>query len=113
MSHIASHPQRNTLRLELKQNLILREMSAEAWEALETRLEIGEYRKGDKLAEYGLTGLIAGGAIAVAAKSGLLAKLWKLVLLGVAAVVGFFKKLFGVKGGTRPQGRRPGAGTAA
>ncbi|HTO50955.1 MAG TPA: Crp/Fnr family transcriptional regulator [Burkholderiales bacterium] len=55
MSHIASHPQRNTLRLELKQNLILGGMSGEAWEALETRLEIGEYRKGEQLVHQGST----------------------------------------------------------
>ena len=57
MSHIASHPQRNTLRLELKQNLILGEMSADAWEALEARLEIGEYRKGEQLVHQGSTGM--------------------------------------------------------
>jgi CRP-like cAMP-binding protein len=55
MSHIASHPQRNTLRLELKQNLILGGMSAHAWEALEPRLEIGEYRKGEQLVHQGST----------------------------------------------------------
>jgi CRP-like cAMP-binding protein len=55
MSHIASHPQRNTLRLELKQNLILGEMSADAWEALEPRLEIAEYRKGEQLVHQGST----------------------------------------------------------
>jgi CRP-like cAMP-binding protein len=55
MSHIASHPQRNTLRLELKQNLILAEMSTDAWEALEPRLEIGEYRKGEQLVHQGST----------------------------------------------------------
>jgi CRP-like cAMP-binding protein len=55
MSHIASHPQRNTLRLELKQNLILGEISADAWEALEPRLEIGDYRKGEQLVHQGST----------------------------------------------------------
>jgi CRP-like cAMP-binding protein len=55
MSHIASHPQRNTLRLELKQNLILGGMSAGAWEALEPRLEIAEYRKGEQLVHQGST----------------------------------------------------------
>jgi len=63
----------------------------------------GEYRKGDKLAEYGLTGLIAGGALAVAAKSGLLGKLWKFLLIGLVGLAGFLKKLFGgKKGGERP-----------
>jgi CRP-like cAMP-binding protein len=55
MSHIASHPQRNTLRLELKQNLVLGGMTADAWEALEPRLEIGEYRKGEQLVHQGST----------------------------------------------------------
>jgi uncharacterized membrane-anchored protein len=55
------------------------------------------YRPGDKVAEYGLTALIAGGTLAVAAKSGLLGKLWKLILVGVMAVVGGIKRLFGGK----------------
>lgn len=53
-----------------------------------------EWREGDKLAGYGLTALIAGGAGMAAAKSGLLGKLIKVI--GVA-VVGFFawlKSLF-------------------
>jgi uncharacterized membrane-anchored protein len=60
-----------------------------------------EYVKGDKLAEYGLTALVAGGAAAVAAKTGILAKLgkgiWKLLILVVAGVGALFKKLFGSK----------------
>ncbi len=55
MSNIASHPQRNTLRLELKANLILGGMSAAAWEQLEPRLEIAEYRKSDLLVHQGST----------------------------------------------------------
>jgi len=55
MSHIASHPQRNTLRLELKANLILGEVSPAAWEELEPRLEITEYRKGELLVHQGST----------------------------------------------------------
>jgi uncharacterized membrane-anchored protein len=53
-----------------------------------------EFRAGDKVAEYGLAALVAGGATALAAKTGLLAKLWKLI---VALVVGLFaalKRLF-------------------
>lgn len=56
-----------------------------------------EWREGDKLAGYGLTALIAGGAGVAAAKSGLLGKLIKVI--GVA-VVGFFawlKSLFSRK----------------
>jgi uncharacterized membrane-anchored protein len=48
-----------------------------------------EWRAGDKVAEYGLTALVAGGAAAAAAKSGLLGKLGKgIVALAVAAVAG-------------------------
>jgi uncharacterized membrane-anchored protein len=53
------------------------------------------YRPGDKVAEYGLTALIAGGTLAVAAKSGLLGKLWKVILAGILAVVAGIKRLFG------------------
>lgn len=62
-----------------------------------------EYRPGDKLAKYGLTALVAGGAVAVAAKTGLLAtailflkKGWKLVVVLAVAVVSLVKRvLFG------------------
>lgn len=53
-----------------------------------------EYRKGDKLAKYGLTALVAGGVGAVAAKSGLLAKLWKLIVLAVIAVATAIRRFF-------------------
>ncbi|HEX2570850.1 MAG TPA: DUF2167 domain-containing protein [Polyangia bacterium] len=53
------------------------------------------YRSGDKVAEYGLTALIAGGTLAVAAKSGLLGKLWKLIVAGFVALAGAVKRLFG------------------
>lgn len=58
-----------------------------------------EYRSGDKIAQYGLAALVTGGAIAVAAKSGLLGKLIKPILIGLAVVGGviakFFKSIFG------------------
>jgi len=53
-----------------------------------------EFRKGDKVAKYGLTGLIVGGATAVAVKTGAFKWLWK---LGVAVLIGagaLLKKLF-------------------
>lgn len=50
--------------------------------------------KGDKVAEYGLAGLIVGGGLLAAAKSGLLAKLWKPILVGLIAVGAFFKRIF-------------------
>jgi uncharacterized membrane-anchored protein len=55
-----------------------------------------EFTDGDKLAGYGLTALIAGGAGAAAVKLGLfkvLAKAWKLVVVGFLAVVAFLKKI--------------------
>ncbi len=62
-----------------------------------------EFRSGDKIAAVGLAGLIVGGAAVAAAKSGLLAKLFKpllVVLFGFFAAIGrgiksFFAKLFG------------------
>jgi len=57
-----------------------------------------EFRAGDRVAEYGLAALVVGGAAAVAAKSGLFKILGKfagvIVLGGLAAVVGFFRKMF-------------------
>jgi uncharacterized membrane-anchored protein len=57
--------------------------------------------KVDKVATYGLATLVAGGALAVAAKAGLLKVIWvailaakKFVIIGVLAVVAFFRKLF-------------------
>ena len=57
MPPIAAHPQRNTIRLQLKQNLILREMLAGALEELERELEIAEYRKGEPLVRQGAKGM--------------------------------------------------------
>lgn len=57
--------------------------------------------KGDKVAEYGLTALVVGGAAAVAAKTGLLKVIgkfllagWKLVIAGLAALGAALKRLF-------------------
>jgi uncharacterized membrane-anchored protein len=53
----------------------------------------GEYRSGDKIWKYGLTGLIVGGGAALALKTGLFAKLWKVLWkvlvfggIGIAAI---------------------------
>lgn len=68
-------------------------------------------KKTDKVAEYGLTGLVLGGAgfgLAKAVKIGLLAKFWKAILalliagkkfivVALAAGAGILKKLFGKK----------------
>jgi uncharacterized membrane-anchored protein len=59
----------------------------------------------DKVATYGLAALVAGGALAAAAKLGFLKILWigilaakKLIIVGVVAIVAFFKKLFKRRG---------------
>jgi uncharacterized membrane-anchored protein len=49
---------------------------------------------GDKVAEYGLTGLVVGGAAAAAAEAGLFKYLWKLIVAAVAGVGALLKKLF-------------------
>jgi len=60
-----------------------------------------DFVSGDKVAGYGVAALVAGGAGAAAAKLGLfaflgklLAKMWKLVVVGVAALGAGIKKLF-------------------
>jgi CRP-like cAMP-binding protein len=57
VSAIVNHPQRNTIRLQLKQNLILREMPVPAWDDLEPQLEVAEYRKGEALVRQGSTAM--------------------------------------------------------
>lgn len=54
-----------------------------------------EYRPGDKVAKYGLTALVVGGATAVALKTGAFKWLWKLIVFGAIAISGFFRNLFG------------------
>lgn len=61
-----------------------------------------EFTSGDKVAQAGLAALILGGAAAVATKKGwwaallaLLAKGWKLILVGIAVVGAGIGKLFG------------------
>jgi uncharacterized membrane-anchored protein len=52
-----------------------------------------EFRAGDKVAKYGLAALVAGGATALAAKTGLLAKLWKLIVALVLGLIAMLKRL--------------------
>jgi uncharacterized membrane-anchored protein len=66
--------------------------------------------KTDKVAKYGIAALVAGGALAAAAKFGLLKVIWlaiigfkKIIIIGVIAVVAFFKKLFN-RGGSSSGG---------
>jgi len=53
MSSIQSHPQHNTIRLQLRQNLVLSEMSPIARAELEPKLEIADFSKGDLLVHQG------------------------------------------------------------
>jgi uncharacterized membrane-anchored protein len=60
-----------------------------------------EWRPGDKVAEYGLTGLIVGGAVAAAVKTGFWKILvagaiafWKLILGGIVAIAAALKSAF-------------------
>lgn len=56
-----------------------------------------EFRQGDKVAAYGLSALVVGGATAVAAKTGLLKYLWKALVVGCLAALAFVKRLFSRK----------------
>jgi uncharacterized membrane-anchored protein len=60
-----------------------------------------DFVRGDKVAEFGLTALIAGGATAVALKTGLFAKLlamlaglWKIIAVGFAAMMTRIKNIW-------------------
>jgi len=70
-----------------------------------------EYIKGDKVAEVGLAALVVGGLGAAAASTGLLAKLWKFIVLGFvaasSAIKRWWNKWFGRKG-DRGDGSGPG-----
>jgi len=63
-----------------------------------------EYKQGDRVAEFGLAALIAGGAAAVAAKkgffaviAGFLAAAWKFVVAAAIGVIAWLKSFFGKK----------------
>ena len=53
MSAYASHPQRNSIRLLLRQNQTLQSMNTAQWAELEPLLTISDYRKGDPLVRQG------------------------------------------------------------
>jgi len=53
-----------------------------------------DVQEGDKMAEYGLAALIAGGGAAIAAKSGLLKGLWKFLAAAGIAVAAWLGKIF-------------------
>lgn len=54
-----------------------------------------EFRKGDKLAGYGLAALIGGGAAAAAVKTGFLQKAWKAIVALLVAAAAGVRKLLG------------------
>jgi CRP/FNR family transcriptional regulator, dissimilatory nitrate respiration regulator len=53
MTSLASHPQRNSIRLLLRQQPVLQGMSSTQWLELEPLLTVSDYRKGDPLVRQG------------------------------------------------------------
>jgi CRP-like cAMP-binding protein len=53
MTPIASHPQRNTIRMQLRQTLLLRDLAQAHLDELEPLLTVAEYRKGEPLVRQG------------------------------------------------------------
>ena len=50
---LANHPQRNSIRLQLKRNEMLRRITAPQWAELEPLLTVADYNKGDPLVRQG------------------------------------------------------------
>jgi CRP-like cAMP-binding protein len=53
MTAIPNHPQRHSLRLQLRQNQLLQGLSAAQWSELEPMLVVADYRKGEPLVRQG------------------------------------------------------------
>lgn len=53
MTAFQSHPQRNSIRLQLRQNQLLQGMSAAQWAELEPQLMVADYRKAEPLVRQG------------------------------------------------------------
>ena len=53
MTSLPSHPQRASIRLQLRSNQLLQSMSEAQWAELEPQLAIADYRKGDPLVRQG------------------------------------------------------------
>jgi CRP-like cAMP-binding protein len=53
LTSLASHPQRNSLRLQLRNNALLQGLSPAQWAELEPLLVVADYRKGDPLVRQG------------------------------------------------------------
>ena len=53
MTSLSSHPQRNSIRLQLRQQPVLQGMSPAQWAEIEPQLVVADYRKGDPLVRQG------------------------------------------------------------
>jgi CRP-like cAMP-binding protein len=53
MTAIARHPEAKIIRVQLRQNLALQQLTASQWDELEPLLEIAEYPKGERLEHQG------------------------------------------------------------
>jgi CRP-like cAMP-binding protein len=53
MTCLAKHSEANVLRLQLRQNLVLKHLRPEVWASLEPMLEIADYPKGSSLENQG------------------------------------------------------------
>src|SRR5687768_5452098 len=53
MTSLATHPQRNSIRLQLRQNPLLQGMTSAQWGELEPLPVVADYRKGDPLVRQG------------------------------------------------------------
>ena len=53
MTSLATHPQRNSIRLQLRSNRALEGMTPAQWAELEPLLVLADYRKGDRLVRQG------------------------------------------------------------
>ncbi len=53
MTSIAAHAQRNTIRIQLRQNRVLKQLEAKYWDELEPKLEVVDYAKGSMLVTQG------------------------------------------------------------
>lgn len=53
MTQLALHPQAKLLRLQLRQNLVLKHLSTAQWQEFEPLLEITDYAKGETLEHQG------------------------------------------------------------
>jgi CRP-like cAMP-binding protein len=53
MTSLARHPHATMVRLQLRQNLLLGDLSEQAWRELDAMLSVVDYRKGDPLESQG------------------------------------------------------------